>query len=123
MRFVPTRIHGILDYVIGIILIISPWLLGFSRVAAAQWVAIVLGIILILYSLFTDYEVGLVRTIPMPTHLVLDIIGGIILAISPWLFAFAALVWVPHLVIGLIEIVLSLVTERVPAHAAVGGLT
>ena len=31
-------------------------------------------------------------------------ISGVLLAISPWLFRFADRVWVPHVVLGLIEI-------------------
>ena len=37
----------------------------------------------IAYSLFTDYELGLVRTIPMGAQLRLDAASGILLAASP----------------------------------------
>lgn len=37
MRFIPTRIHGILDYVIGVALIAAPWIFGFSDQRAAMW--------------------------------------------------------------------------------------
>ncbi|GGG26855.1 hypothetical protein GCM10010964_13450 [Caldovatus sediminis] len=123
MRFVTTRTHGVIDYVIGVVLILAPWLLGFANGGAAQWVTVALGAILIVYSLFTNYELGLMRSIPMPTHLVLDAVGGIVLVISPWLFGFAHIVWLPHVLIGLLEIVMSFVTERVPgARATAGGL-
>lgn len=31
MRFIPTRFHGIIDYVVGLVFIIAPWLFDFSE--------------------------------------------------------------------------------------------
>jgi hypothetical protein len=50
----------------------------------------------------------------MSVHLFLDAAGGILLAASPWLFGFADEVWVPHLVLGLIELGTALMTQREP---------
>lgn len=89
MRFIPTSVHGVIDLLMAIVLIVSPWLFGFDNVESAKWVPIVLGIGLIVYSLLTNYELGMARLIPMPIHLGLDILSGIVLAVSPWLFGFA----------------------------------
>lgn len=115
MRFIPTRVHGILDYGMGLILIGSPWLFGFGRGGAETWVPVILGLGVILYSLFTDYEFGVVRTLSMPAHLTLDGLGGALLAFSPWLFGFADHVWVPHVVLGVAEIGAALFTRKVPS--------
>lgn len=111
MRFIPTRIHGILDYLIGIVLILAPFVLGFADEGAEMWVPIILGAGLIAYSLLTAYEWGVVPAIPMPIHLWLDIASGVVLAISPWLFGFSEDVWIPHLIIGLLEIGAGIFTE------------
>lgn len=116
MRFIPTRIHGMLDYGMGLILIASPWLFGFARGGAETWLPVILGLGVILYSLFTDYELGVVRKLSMSAHLTLDGLGGALLAISPWLFAFADHVWVPHLVLGVAEIGAALFTRNVPSY-------
>ena len=115
MRFLPTRVHGVIDYLTGLLLVASPWLFGFADAGgAAQWLPVVLGAGAILYSLLTDYELGAVRLIPVPAHLGLDFASGALLAVSPWLFGFAGLVWLPHLLIGLFEVVISLVTRTRP---------
>jgi hypothetical protein len=116
MRFIPTRTHGILDYLIGALLIVAPWLFDFADGGAKQWVPIILGAGALLYSVMTDYELGLVKAIPMSVHLMLDLGSGIILAVSPWLFGFADEIWWPHLVFGLLEIGAALMTQTRPAY-------
>ena len=118
MRFIPTRAHGVIDYLTGALLVAAPYLLGFADSTAAQWVPQILGAALIGASLLTDYELGVVRVIPMPVHLVLDVAAGALLAASPWLFGFADRVWVPHVVLGLAEIGAGLTTRTVPETTA-----
>lgn len=115
MRFIPTRIHGMMDYAIGLLLIAAPWLFGFARGGAETWIPVLLGAGALLYSMMTNYELGMARVISMPTHLMLDAGSGLFLAVSPWLFGFASWVWAPHLVLGLIEVGAALMTKKVPA--------
>lgn len=114
MRFISTYAHGFADYIMGAFLIIAPWIFGFSEVRAATWVMIILGAGVILYSLFTDYELGAIRKIPMTVHLGLDFLGGLVLAISPWLFGFSEFVYLPHLILGLLEMGAAAMTQTVP---------
>lgn len=111
MRIFSTRAHGIIDYVVGILLILAPFLLGFANGGIAQWLPIVLGAGTIVYSLMTRYELGAVKVIPMPLHLGLDIAAGALLAASPWLFSFANEVYWPHLIVGLLEIGVASTTD------------
>ncbi len=120
MRFIPTRTHGVIDYLTGALLIVAPYILGFADGTAAQWIPQILGAALIGASLLTDYELGVVRMIPMPVHLFLDIAAGALLAVSPWLFGFADRVYWPHLIVGILEIGAGLMTETRPATAAAG---
>lgn len=112
----PTRIHGMLDYLLGALLIASPWALGFGEGGAETWVPVGLGALLLLYSVFTDYELGLVKRLQMPAHLLLDVLSGLLLAVSPWLFGFDTHVWMPHVVLGLAEVVVAAVTNTVPGY-------
>lgn len=117
MRFVSTRTHGLIDYVAGLVIAGSPWLFRFAEGGAAQWVPVAVGLLLLGSSLMTDYELGAVRMIPMPVHLGLDAVAGLLLAVSPWLFGFSALVWLPHLLLGSMEIMASFITRTVPDEA------
>ena len=77
------------------------------------------GIGLILYSLSTNYELGIWKVAPMAVHNLLDIVAGVVLAGSPWIFGFAdntANVWVPHLVVGIAAIFLGLTTKQQPGY-------
>jgi hypothetical protein len=115
MRFISTKVHGVMDYLMGILLIASPWLFNFAGGGAETWVPVILGASTIIYSLLTDYELSISRTLSMRTHLTLDLLSGIVLAASPWLFGFSEVVYLPHLILGILEIGASLTTERVPS--------
>lgn len=116
MRFIPTTVHGVMDYAIGVVLILAPWLLGFANGGPEQWVPVILGAAAIIYSLLTDYELGALKVIPMTGHLTIDFLSGALLAVSPWLFGFSEVVFLPHLIVGLIEMGAALTTHTTP-HA------
>jgi len=119
MRFIPTRFHAPLDYIVGAVLIAAPWIFGFSDIGAATAVSIVLGAGLIAYSLVTNYELGVWKVAPMALHNLIDIIAGAVLAASPWLFGYAdegAEVWLPFVVIGVAAILLGLTTKQAPGY-------
>lgn len=59
MRWIGTKTHGYLDYIMGMLLIAAPWIFGFARDGAETWVPVILGAGVILYSLLTDYELGI----------------------------------------------------------------
>lgn len=115
MRFIPTRFHAPLDYIVGAVLIAAPWIFRFSEDTAATLVSVVLGSGLIAYSLFTNYELGLWKVAPMAVHNLIDIVAGAVLAASPWIFGYAdegTNYWLPFVVIGVAAIFLGLTTRQ-----------
>jgi hypothetical protein len=105
-----------LDYLLGVLLIAAPWLLGFADGGSAQWVPVAVGAGLLLYSAFTDYELGLVKKLQIPAHLLLDALGGLLLAVSPWMFGFDERVWISHVAIGLLMVATAAITNTVPGY-------
>ncbi len=120
MRFIPTKFHAPLDYIVGVVLIAAPWIFQYSDSGAATTISIVLGIGLIAYSLVTDYELGVWKVAPMAVHNVIDVVAGALLAASPWLFGFAdegANFWAPFVVIGVAAIFLGLTTKQAGGYS------
>jgi hypothetical protein len=114
MKIIDTKTHGYIDYIMGIFLLASPSLFSLNMQGMESIIFYINGAAVILYSLLTNYEVGLIKIIPMKGHLILDILSGIFLAASPWLFGFSDLVYGPHLVLGILEICAVLMTESRP---------
>jgi len=114
MKFIPTKIHGYLDYIIGLLMIAAPWLFGFHNGGIETSIFVVLGIAALVYSMLTRYELGVVKTIPMRAHLALDFVSGLLILVSPWLFGFSHLVFKPHVLFGIIEIGAAIFTQTQP---------
>jgi hypothetical protein len=117
MRFISRKFHAVLDYMSGALLIASPWLFNFDEINDAKWVAIVVGAMILVMSFLTDYEGGGAKTLSMRTHLTMDVLAGLFLAASPWIFGFNDQVYLPHLIIGLMEMGAGLFTERESQHS------
>lgn len=117
-KFIPTKVHGALDYIVAIALILAPMIFGFANLGGpAVIIPIVLGIGLFLYSLFTKYEWGLVKVLGMPYHLIVDVVASLFLLASPFIFGFyteAPNVWVPHVVVGIAVIIVVIFSQSQP---------
>lgn len=111
MQIVPTRLHGLLDYLLSMLVIALPFVAGWHGVA--RWSFIALGGLGIAYSLMTDYEWGVVRVLPMPLHLALDAIFGAAMVVLAAVLDLRGYVWLV-VAIGILAWVLVLITERRP---------
>jgi len=118
MKFISTRAHAALDYMMGVILIVAPFIVNFDNNGPETWVLVSAGAAVWVYGLCTNYEFGAFNLLSVKAHLILDILGGLFLAASPWIFGFADQVYLPHLILGIGEIVFSLFTKTVPVHGA-----
>ena len=117
IRFIPTGVHAYFDYIGGLGLLAAQFVCGFySEGGAAVIIPMVLGIGLILYSLLTNYELGIpgLKFLPRSVHLAFDFVASAFLAISPFLFGFinkAPNAWLPHIIAGVTVILLVLVSQ------------
>jgi hypothetical protein len=118
MRFIPTRVHGILDYASGSVQIFVPWLLGAGATRLEQSLPPALGAGILGYSALTAYELGVFRVIPMPVHLGLDVLSAGLLLAAPWLFGFSGKAKAAYTAIGLFECAVILTSQTAPPHAA-----
>jgi hypothetical protein len=123
MKVIPTYVHGILDYIVGLVLLFAPAIFGFQHIGgAAVVIPQILGAVIIVMAICTKYELGLFKLVSMKNHIVVDYVIGAFLAISPWLFGFgqfAVVVWAPHLIVGIALFMLALLSQTVPQAESV----
>jgi hypothetical protein len=79
MKFISPRIHGIIDFLVVLFLIISP--LVFKMVSFVAIFTYALAIIHLVLTLLTDFSAGVLKIIPFPLHGVIELIVGIALII------------------------------------------
>lgn len=101
------------NLVLGVWLILSPWLLGFSATPAATWNAVVVGVVVALMALLH------LRGGPMWEEW-LNVLLGVWLILSPWILGYSGMgnaVW-NALIVGVLVGVLALSLTREKPKAA-----
>jgi hypothetical protein len=130
--FISTAFSGVISYILSLTLIASPWLFNLVDVSsAALLMPIYIGWLQLIMTIFADTEVGFVKQFPIQMHLVLDVVMGFILMVSPWLYTFSSknggtAFW-PALLLGGLLVFLGNFTKKSPFltrphHAAKEGL-
>ena len=85
---VPAFVHGIVEYFAGALLIAAPFLLGFDADAATA-AAIVAGVLVLVIAASTAMSTGLIRSIPVQAHVILDYILALALIAAPFVLGFS----------------------------------
>lgn len=114
LRFIPTFAHAVADYVLGSLLLFAPWIMAFPD-GPARYVTMAVGLLILGASAVTKYELAVLGLIPVPAHLLMDGLGGLLLIASPWLFGFAGEQWMFQVIAGVLEVGLALTTKTTPA--------
>jgi hypothetical protein len=79
---ISTKMHGVLDYYTAPTLMALPRIMGWGKKVTN--LLTVAGLGMMGYSFITRYELGLLKLLPMPGHLTIDVIAGAGLAASPF---------------------------------------
>jgi hypothetical protein len=117
VRVIPTKAHAAVDHVVGPALVLAPEIFGLKSSRAEALVPRLTGATAGVYSTLTDYELAAKRLLPMRVHLVLDALSGAMLGAAPWVLGTAKRGrrhWLPHAVVGAMEIGLALTTKTEP---------
>jgi hypothetical protein len=105
---ISTLAHGVLDYTLSPTLAFGPQAFGFPRGGPASLVPRIYGAASMAYSGMTRYELGLLPLVPMKTHLIVDAVSSVFMAVSPWLLRFGKVnkkkTWLPHLMFAVAEL-------------------
>jgi hypothetical protein len=111
MKIISTRVHGIIDYASGLLFIAMPWILNLNKLGNESFTFIGAGFFTLFISILTRYEYGILKRIPMSTHLFLDTLTALFLIVSPWLLDFNETVYLPHVILGVTELVAVLLSD------------
>lgn len=115
MKPISSRTHTIIGLIVGVALLLAPMLFGFSDVGgAAVAVPMYVGIFILLSELTTTSPASPIKLIPMSAHIILDVLTGLFLLASPWLFGFSDLelnAWLPHVIVGVLTAGYALMTR------------
>lgn len=85
---IPRFVHGMIEYVAGVLLVAAPFLFGFDSGAAVA-VSIIAGVLVIVIASSTEGPTSLVNSIPIAAHVLLDYALAAVLVASPFLFGFS----------------------------------
>jgi hypothetical protein len=113
-RPVDATLHGVIDYSAGAFLMTAfPRLAGIEGTRSARQIRLA-GAIHAGYSTLTDYPLGIVKVIPFRAHLVIDAVGALALAATPFVtgqFLKGTKYWVPHLALTAFEFASLAITD------------
>lgn len=118
MKILNARTHGILDYVVVVVLALAPLVLGFTGWQAAASYALAAAHLLM--TLATDFPMGAKRLIPFRTHGLIELVVAVALIVLPWVLGDPARGPVHYFAVGLgvVLLIVRLVTDYETAPRA-----
>ena len=109
---VPAFVHGVVEYLAAALFIAAPFAFAFASDTATA-VSIVAGVVVLIVTAATDIPTGLIKSIPVAAHVVLDYLFALLLIASPFLFAFSgdSTATPFFIVVGVVHLLLTIATR------------
>ena len=114
---IPVLVHGLIEYAAAVLLIVAPFAFDFES-DVATGISVGAGIVVLVVTASTAIPTGLVKSIPVQAHVILDYVLALFLIASPFLFSFdddAATVL--FLLLGILHLVLTIATRFIRDEA------
>ena len=111
---VPAFVHGVIEYLAGALFIAAPFLFSFDDDTATA-VSIVAGVVILVVTASTALPTGLIKSIPVHAHAILDIAMAAALIAAPFLFGFSddGTATAFFIVLGVVHLLLTIATRFV----------
>ena len=109
---VPAFVHGLVEYAAAILMIAAPFLFGFDEDAATA-ASIAAGVVVLIVAASTAMSTGLIKSIPVHAHVILDYVLAILLIAAPFLLGFSddSTATAFFIVIGVLHLLLTIATR------------
>lgn len=85
---VPAFVHGLIEYAAGVLFLVAPFLLDFTENAATA-ASIVAGVLILALAASSDMSTGLIKSIPVQAHVIIDYVVAIALIAAPFVLGFS----------------------------------
>ncbi len=85
---IPLSLHGLIEYVAGVLFIVAPLLLDYDS-GAATGVSVAVGVVILVVAATSAFPTGLIPRIPVSVHVTLDFVLAAFLIVSPFIFSFS----------------------------------
>jgi hypothetical protein len=121
-RPISPNTHAMIEPLMAVLIIVSPWLFGFSDVSDAKTICIIVGIVMLLAGAMTQWRYSLVKLIPLRTHFMTDLLLAAVLILTPFIFGFSDEGGATRfmIIVGVLEAITALSTRWDPAEAEAG---
>src|SRR3954464_8215185 len=119
---VPAFVHGVIEYLAGALFIAAPFLFGFDDDTATA-VSIVAGVLILVVTASTALPTGLIKSIPVQAHAVIDFALAAALIAAPFLFGFSddGTATAFFIVLGVVHLLLTIATRFLADGGVPGG--
>ena len=109
---IPAFVHGILEYIAGALLVAAPFLFSFDSDSATA-VSIVAGVLILVIAASTAMSTGLIKSIPVQAHVVLDYLLAALLVAAPFIFSFTedGTATAFFIVLGIVHLLMTIATR------------
>ena len=111
---VPAFVHGVVEYLAAVLFIAAPFLLSFDDDTATA-VSIVAGVLILIVTASTALPTGLIKSIPVQAHAMIDFLLAAVLIASPFLFGFSddGTATAFFIILGVVHLLLTIATRFV----------
>ena len=110
---IPYFVHGVLEYLAAGLFIAAPFLFAFED-STAEAISIVVGVVILVVAATTVGRTGLIASIPVSAHVVLDYVLAALLIAAPFLFGFSSADGTAtafFIVLGVVHLLLTIATR------------
>lgn len=116
---VPAAIHGIIEYLAGVLFIAAPYLFDFTT-PRAKTLSIAVGVVILVVAAVTRGPTGLIDELPVSAHVVIDFVLAVFLIAASFLFGFSedGKATAFFIVLGVAHLLITIATRFVPTDAA-----
>lgn len=102
MKSLFISLHGYINFVIGTLTILSPFIFSFDGTNIETIITITIGFTIIGTTAISDYKFCLYPILSIKQNMFISLWLGAFLAFSPWLYNYYDLIYLPQLLPGIL---------------------